>query len=368
MYRLAQIAQGGKSQWYYFREKDGGSKLILYLCEGCESRETAHDYVLNLKKNKSRVSAISRGMYDEASASYEKRRQFGKSVYGWTLAQKKMFLREINKDFGDVPIQEITEKDVEARLLQIERSGSWKNSYLETFMDIYREARWQGIKVALPAFQKFKRNSRKADVLSERDEKALLSKRNFSNSDLRLMFWLGLCCGLRLGEMRALRAGQFLADKGAIVVDGYINKMGERTKYNKKGSEERPKFRVAFLTENLSKALAAYIEEKGLAGDDFLFTMDEKPFSQSYAYKNFVAAARRAGLLSDGRKISPHSLRYTYITRMRSLLPGETVRKLAGHSSIEMTDYYTRASLGDLIEELSPTKESVERCFGAMEI
>ena len=119
------------------------------------------------------------------------------------------------------------------------------------------------------------------------------------------MFWLGLCCGLRLGEMRALRAGQFLADKGAIVVDGYINKMGERTKYNKKGSEERPKFRVAFLTENLSKALAAYIEEKGLAGDDFLFTMDEKPFSQSYAYKNFVAAARRAGLLSDGRKISP---------------------------------------------------------------
>ena len=99
-----------------------------------------------------------------------------------------------------------------------------------------------------------------------------------------------------------------------------------------------------------------------------MFTMDEKPFSQSYAYKNFVAAARRAGLLSDGRKISPHSLRYTYITRMRSLLPGETVRKLAGHSSIEMTDYYTRASLGDLIEELSPTKESVERCFGAMEI
>lgn len=364
MYRLVSLERGGKPAWYYFNEKDGRDRLVLYLCQGCETNASARDYARRAQSGENLVKTITAGMYEKAGASYEKRRQFGKSVYKATLDQKKLFLREINKAFGDVPIQDISEKDVETLLLNLPRSGSWKNSYLETFMDVYKEARWNGIKVALPAFQKFKRNSRKADVLCEEETKALFVPKNFSNPELLLMFELGLCCGLRLGEMRAVRAGQIIAADKALVVDGYINKMGERTNYNKKGTEEKPKFRVAFLSESLLKKILKLIQDKNLEARDFLFARNGKPFTQTYAYKNFVMAVKKSKIQTAGRKITPHSLRYTYITRMRGLLPGETVRKLAGHSSIEMTDYYTRASIDDLIEELASTKESVERCFG----
>ena len=365
MFRLVSLERGGKPAWYYFSESGAGKKITLFLCEGCETDESARDYVRRLNDNKNLVKSITAGMYESADASYERRRQFGKSVYKATLNQKKFFLRQINKDFGDVPIQDISEKDVENLLLKTAKSGSWKNSYLETFMDVYREARWNEINAPLPSFQKFKRNSKKADVLDEDEIKAFFEPRNFDNQLLLLMFELGLCCGLRLGEMRAVRAGQILAEKRALVVDGYINKLGERTNYNKKGSTEKPKFRVAFLPESLLQKILALIADKGLGERDYLFAKNGKPFTQTYAYKNFVRAVKSAKIPTDGKKISPHSLRYTYITRMRGLLPGETVRKLAGHSSIEMTDYYTRASIGDLIEELSPTKECVERCFGA---
>lgn len=365
MYQLVSMKNCGKRGWYYFCESEDRALLTLHLCEGCETKKSAAAYVNALKDNKFLVKSVSLGMYEKFSASYEKRRQFGKSVYKVTLDQKRRFVREINKTFGDVPIQEISEKDVENLLLSLPKSGSWKNSYLETFLDIYREAKWNGIKVDLPCFQKFKRNAKKADVLTETDIKALFRARNFRDQDLFLMYELGLCCGLRLSEMRGVRLRQIIAQKNALVVDGYINKLGERTNYNKKGSEERPKFRVVFLPETLRDKILARAAQKGLDSEDFLFAKEGRPFAQSFVYKNFVRAVKLSEIPANGRKITPHSLRYTYITRMRGQLPGEVVRKLAGHSSIEMTDYYTRASLNDLIEELEPTQQSVERCFGA---
>lgn len=364
MYRLISMKKDGKKSWYYYKEKNEASKLTLYLCEGCETKESALVFVENLKESNCLVKSITAGMFERNSPSYEKRRQFGKSVYQATLDQKKYFLNEINKDFGERRIQEILEKDVEALLLDSQKSGSWKNSYLQTFLEVYREAKWNGIKVEIPCFQKFKRNSKKADVLTEGEIQALFGGKSFSNRALELMFELGLSCGLRLGEMRGVRARQIIFESDAVVVDGFMNKIGERTNYNKKGSSEKPKFRVAFLPTNLRDKLAAYIKQEGLAADDFLFQRNGLPYSQSYAYKSFLRAVKKAGINTEGRKIVPHSLRYTYITRMRSSLPGETVRKLAGHSSIEMTDYYTRASLRDLIEELAPTQAFVERCIG----
>ncbi|MCR5045484.1 MAG: site-specific integrase [Treponema sp.] len=366
MYKLIKIKNGGKAAWYYFLDRGDYSSLNLRLCPGCESKDSARDFVLRLKNEKSLVKTITAGMYEKGSFSYEKRRQFGKSVYKATLEQKKLFLRQINKDFGDFPIQDISEKDVESRLLMQGKSGSWKNSYLETFLDIYKEARWNGIKVPLPSFQKFKRNSKKADVLTDFDIKALFSPGAFSDEGMRLMFKLGLCCGLRLGEMRGARARQIIQAENAFVVDGYINKIGERTNYNKKGSAEKPKFRVAFMPQKLREELESFIERNKLCPDDFLFQSNGKAVSQISAYRAFVKAVKKAGLSIENRKIVPHSLRYTYITRLRSALPGETVRKLAGHSSIEMTDYYTRAALTDLIQELSPTQNCVELRFSGL--
>ena len=55
--------------------------------------------------------------------------------------------------------------------------------------------------------------------------------------------------------------------------------------------------------------------------------------------------------INVGKRIrTPHFLRYTYITRMRRDVAGETVKKIAGHTSMAMTDYYTRAAIPEMVE------------------
>jgi integrase len=42
----------------------------------------------------------------------------------------------------------------------------------------------------------------------------------------------------------------------------------------------------------------------------------------------------------DGRKLVPHSLRYTYVSRMRRELAVKELLPMTGHTSVEMVDYY----------------------------
>ena len=70
-----------------------------------------------------------------------------------------------------------------------------------------------------------------------------------------------------------------------------------------------------------------------------------------------------AGIDLDGRKLTPHSLRYTYVTKMRRTLPVDTVRKLVGHTAEKMTEYYTRASIEDGLAGIKDTKTAVENLF-----
>ena len=57
------------------------------------------------------------------------------------------------------------------------------------------------------------------------------------------------------------------------------------------------------------------------------------------------------------RKLVPHSLRFTYVTRMRTELPVEDVRQLVGHNSVEMTEYYTRPTLSELKPLIEKSKD-----------
>lgn len=64
-----------------------------------------------------------------------------------------------------------------------------------------------------------------------------------------------------------------------------------------------------------------------------------------------------------GRKLIPHSFRFTYVTRMRRGLSAETVQKLAGHSSVEMTEYYTRAAIPEMVAGLKEAVPAANMLF-----
>jgi integrase len=81
---------------------------------------------------------------------------------------------------------------------------------------------------------------------------------------------------------------------------------------------------------------------------------DGKPIRAEYAEAIFQRAVLKAGITSDSRKLVVHSLRFTFVTRMRRELSAEAVSKMAGHSSVEQTDYYTsKKVLEDLMHGLT---------------
>jgi integrase len=166
-----------------------------------------------------------------------------------------------------------------------------------------------------------------------------------------------------------MRAKQIIFEKKAVIVDGFLKADGRRTVYNKKGSPEHPKLRVVPYPELTLQLLDAHITRHVLQPDDYVFTYNGAPVSSSLAETAFNRALINAGLtpdidtlkargiwkggrvqkkegfIPDGRRLVPHSLRYTYITRMSRDVDAHNLIKITGHESTIMIDYYNRKNL-----------------------
>lgn len=256
----------------------------------------------------------------------------------------------IIQKWGECSINTLRISEIEQYLLLDKHSGSWKNFYLETFGNIYDETIWCCDKpVTKPQFQRFARNSRQSDIFSAEELNKIFDLKLWNDYQEYLLFYITATCGLRLGEARGLKVNQFNFKEQYLLVNGFCKKNGFRTNYNKKGNENEKKYRVVPLTDECVLKVSNYIFQRHLAFDDLMFTFSNKPISQDRLYRTFTSIVRNLNLNPDAtRKLVPHSLRFTYVTRMRTELPVEDVRKLVGHNSTEMTEYYTRPTLSEL--------------------
>jgi integrase len=93
-------------------------------------------------------------------------------------------------------------------LFGLDRSGGWKNRFLEILGEVFNEAPWHNCRVSKPAFQRFASNYRKADIFTTEELDRLFKPENFSSYQFYLFFLLCLSAGIRLGEVRAVRAKQ----------------------------------------------------------------------------------------------------------------------------------------------------------------
>jgi integrase len=284
----------------------------------------------------------------------------------------RRFIKEIIKTWGDRPLASIDPTEVTTYLFSMKRSGQWKNRYRKIFSEIYDEVKWQKMKIPKPIFDSFAVRPKKANTLTTAELNRLFVPENFRllrmghNGDVfYTMFLLCLSGGLRLGEVRAVRPKQVFFDKKALIVDGFCKRDGTRTTYNKKGTPEKPRLRVTMPSDLALNTLSEYMQIHPVGEDDFIFSEDGgKPISQDRAQYVFEQALILAKINTDGRKIVCHSLRYTYVTRMRRELPGETVMKMVGHASLEQTDYYTdRRALEESIAGLIGANTAADNLF-----
>lgn len=355
------------SRWYYWYIDPVSGKQKQRVCKDCKTKREAEAYILTLPKlniKPSKISSIAASMFIPGSLHLIRREQLGKSVKYNTIIESRRFVELIIQDFGELDIRELGLSAVMNRLIQTDRSASWKNHYLMVLKEIYAEASWAGIPVEMPIFQKFRLKQNKSDILTDKEIKILFSdSRYFDSHAIYLLFKLTLAAGLRISETRAFRPSQLLCE-GVVLIDGFMDRKNIiRNPYNKSGNEDNPKWRTSIIPLPFFHELNNYITMNKINDEEYLFLFNNAPYRIELLTKKFNDALRRAGIDCSDRKITMHSLRYTYVTKMRSLLDADTVRKMVGHSTLKMTDYYTRPTIETARKDLLPVVDLAKDFF-----
>ena len=372
-------------RWYYYFYDPITGKKIQKACSGCKNQAEAYAFISALPplfaEEKVTIETIAKYMFIPESDHVRRLDKLGKSLDFKTLREKRHKLDIFVTEFGYLEITKLTVPMVIQFLMNDPHSGSWKNNFLTVVGNVYDEAPFFGVNnLVKPNFPKFTRQTVKKDIFTTEELNALFNEALWQKLNqkmyekqpqfddgyiaLYLMFLCAISFGLRLGEAIGIKAKQFLFDYGMFVVDGFYRyEEHERTNFNKKGSAEDQKIRVVPIPDNIAPILKNYIVETNAQPEDFVFLRYGQPIRKHLAEKWFGRAIELAGIETEGRKLTPHSLRYTYITRMRREVAGETVRKIAGHNSMAMTDYYTRGAIPELVEAVKPAAGAANRLF-----
>ncbi|MCQ2600911.1 MAG: site-specific integrase [Treponema sp.] len=340
---------------FYYSYKDCNNRTHQKVCKNCKTKEEAEKYAAYHYLNNEEqylIKNIAKNMFLPDSEHLNRLESFGKKICEETRAQKRQILEIIIQVFGNEYLNRLPVLKIEKYLLEEHKnhSGSWKNLFLETFGSLYDETIWCcNIPVNKPDFQKFARNSKKADVLSTEELNKLFDIGKWDDYREYLLFYISATCGLRLGEARGLQVDQFFFKEQFLLVNGFCKKNGFKTDYNKKATAEDKKYRPVPLPNETLYKVANYITENHLSGNMFLFRDNQGFIYTTKHLENvFEKMLCKCDIQKGNRKIVPHSLRFTYVTRMRRNLTAEEVRKIVGHNSVVMTEYYTRQSLPEL--------------------
>ena len=388
IFRKPKIVNGKTvHRWYYYYIDPVTGKKVQKSCGKCKNQAEAYAFISNLSplfesSKKIKIADIAKWMFIPGGDHLNRLEKLGRVLDIKTIKNKRHILEIIVENFGNLELKDLKIPMVIEFLSDDEdHSGSWKNNFLTVLNDLYEEAPFCGVEnISAPKFPKFRRNTIKKDIFTTEELNRLFSEELWSKlnslmyekcpqynegyKDIYLMFLCCSMCGLRIGEAIALRKKQFMFDQNMLLVDGFFkHDSKERTNFNKCGSADNQKIRVVPLPENLVGAMKEYIASREIGPEDYVFTRYNLPLRKHLVEKWFGRAMELAGIETEGRKLTPHSLRFTYITRMRRNCDGEIVQKLAGHNSMEMTEYYTRAAIPEMVEAAKHAMEAANKLF-----
>jgi integrase len=375
-YHLFKKSRQGKSFFYYWYQQ--GNERIFKACgRACTEKREAVAFLeqllkteLSESKRKSTLSFITindfaKGMFIEGAPHLARWAAKGKVLKRQTITQHRRHLTGyLLPKFGKLKFSEITPTMVEDFLLEQRLSNSCRNTILYTLKLVMREARRSGIIELVPEFEPFKRNGRRQDTLSSEellslfpyDEKELVEiwKRpddmRKEQPEIALMFGTMFCvtvsAGLRSGEIRALHRDQISIANSGLVIDRAVDDLGIIGPL-KKATVEDPRSRAVIIPEITLKMLERWLNRAPECPEypGLVFSYRGKPIANYYILDRFRFGLDRLGIDYETRRLTVHCLRYTYNTRMRTLLSEQVLREFVGHRSVSMTDHYDRPIL-----------------------
>jgi integrase len=395
-YHLFERERRGKVVYYYWYE-DKGKRIQKACGYKCENKRQAVTFLEELLKadltetrRQSSLSSITikdfaKDMFTEGAPHLARWAAKGKVLKWQTIIQHRRHLTGyLLPRFGKLRFPEITPTAVEDFLLEQRLSNSCRNTILYTLKLVMREAKRAGIIEMLPEFEPFRRNGKRQDTLSSEeltklfpyDEEDLVriwtrpdDKRKERDTNLALMFGTLFCvtvsAGLRSGEIRALHQDQISITNSGLVIDRAVDDRGEIGPL-KKATEEDPRSRAVIIPEITLKILERWLGRAPECPNypGLVFSYHGKPIANYYILDRFRYGLQNAGIDYETRRLTVHCLRYTYNTRMRTILSEQVLREFVGHRSVAMTDHYDKPILLERLAAYQSVKPSVEQFWG----
>lgn len=394
-YHLYQRETPAGKYFYYWYEENG--RRITKACgRCCDSKRQAVQYLENLLKNelegKKQATAIkeqtfetfAKDMFIAGAPHLARWAAKGKVLKEQTIDQHRRHLTKyLLPQFGNLRIREIMPTAVEDFLLGQRLSNSCRNTIMYTLKTIMREARRAGLLDIVPELEPFRRNGRRQDTLSSAELNALFPSsiddfiRVWRRPDtmrkepdeIALMFGTLFCvtvsAGLRSGEIRALHRDQIAQEHSGLLIDRAMDERGNIGLLKKATADDTRSRAVVIpaLTMNMLnywQAIAPELDKyPGL-----VFSYRQKPVANYYILDRFRFGLDNVGIDYKNRRLTVHCLRYTYNTRMRTLLSEQVLREFVGHRSIAMTDHYDRPILIERLAAFKSVRPAVEQFWG----
>jgi integrase len=161
----------------------------------------------------------------------------------------------------------------------------------------------------------------------------------------RAMVLIGAFCGLRPGELIALRCDRLNLLRGTVDVTETATDVGGRVVLGP--PKTAAGVRQVPMPRAVVTALAQHLTTLGAAGDDLLFPAPGGGYLRLNGWRQrfWYRAVAAAGI---DPPISPHQLRHTAVTRwVREGVDLVTVARRAGHESVKtIADTYARGAEG----------------------
>ena len=137
----------------------------------------------------------------------------------------------------------------------------------------------------------------------------------------------------------------------------------------KKGDDDiNKKMRIETIPEKTVLYLKHWLSIRPTDSSlDLLFTFSglfkkkpgqERRLRGEYVMQRLEIGLKNAGVDMQNRILKPHSLRYTFNTKMKRKIPEELLRQMMGHDYKGMTDYYTVINLAELKDQFLEQRSS----------
>jgi integrase len=357
---------GKKVYYFYYYEK--GKRLSASTGETVKTRALDEARRLLQTRNVETFGAFAENFFKWNECAWIKESHaYGRSFSETTAHNRRHYVeKNLLPTFKNLKLTEITRDKIKEFLMGLNQySNQSKNHILYTLKIIMKYAEEKGL---IPALNWEKLHFslatkyRKTRGIFTLDELKKLFPEKLDDvwGDLKhgAAFYIMLTTGIRSGEARALTWSKWT--HGGLMIDQAVKNSGEI------GSTKTGEIRFVPMSSRAARYLEDWRALTPYTGQDALIFYGEDgqtPFVNTALSSHFGRRLDKMKFDRVGRVLCVHSLRHSYNTYLKSVLPAAMLQALTGHASESMSKNYDHPAIEEMAKRVDGARAALEELF-----